>query len=121
MQNCVETVELPERKDTPSQTDDRKVHEELLIMMNKAKQISTTIKKSVVSNFSTNLDNMYQSGKKSKKAVDVTLNVLLKLHLQPQKERDERKRIDELKKGLKIQGNYLIVACSSTIQISIEP
>lgn len=38
---------------------------------------------------------MYQGGKKFKKAVDVTLNILLKLHLQPQKEREKRKRISE--------------------------
>lgn len=94
MQNCVDMVKSLERGN-PSQTDERNVDKELLVMMNKAKDISTTIKKSVVSNFSTNLDNMYQGGKKFKKAVDVTLNILLKLHLQPQKEREKRKRISE--------------------------
>ncbi|GAA5817238.1 hypothetical protein MFLAVUS_010781 [Mucor flavus] len=86
--------------DNPSQTDERNVDEEMLIIMNNAEYISATIKKSVVSNFSTNLENMYQSGKRFKKAVDITLKLLLKLHLQPQKERDKRKRIEKLNEGV---------------------
>ncbi|GAA5808840.1 hypothetical protein MFLAVUS_002239 [Mucor flavus] len=96
--NCMETVKPSKRDDNPSQTDELNVDEERLIMVNSAKQINATIKKSVVSNFSTNLENMYQSGKRFKKVVGITLKVLLKLHLQPQKERDKQKRIEELKK-----------------------
>lgn len=43
MQNCVDMVKSLERGN-PSQTDERNVDKELLVMMNKAKDISTTIK-----------------------------------------------------------------------------
>jgi hypothetical protein len=62
-----------------------------------AKAYNTTIKKSVVSRFATNLENMYMDGKIFYKAVDLSLYVLLQ-HLRPEKERNRRERLNEHQK-----------------------
>ena len=79
-----------------SQSIDNDVSSEVQHIFAEAKDFNATIKKSVIAQFSTNLDNMYKNGKRLKNAIEKTLRILLKLHLQPKKERIRRKYINEL-------------------------
>ena len=60
-----------------------------------AKSVNTTIKKSVVKQLSTNLDNMYMNNKKFNKTLDKLLLVLLKMNFQPKKERERRRFMNQ--------------------------
>ena len=79
-----------------SQSIDNDVSSEVQHIFAEAKDFNATIKKSVIAQFSTNLDNMYKNGKRLKNAIEKTLRILLKLHFQPKKERIRRKYINEL-------------------------
>ena len=79
-----------------SQSTDNNVSSEVQHIFAEAKDFNTTIEKSVIAQFSINLNNMYKNGKRLKNAIEKTLKILLKLHLQPKKERIRRKYINEL-------------------------
>jgi paraquat-inducible protein B len=79
-----------------SQSIENDVNSEVQRIFAEAKDFNATIKKSVIAQFSTNLDLMYKNGKRLKNAIEKTLRILLKLHLQPKKERSRRKYINEL-------------------------
>ncbi|CAO3698210.1 unnamed protein product [Rhizopus stolonifer] len=77
-------------EDTALQTDQDDVNQQLQGFIDLAKSANTTIKKSVVKQLSTNLDNMYMDNKKFNKTLDKLLLVLLKMNFQPKKERERR-------------------------------
>ncbi|KAG1180038.1 hypothetical protein G6F70_000780 [Rhizopus microsporus] len=79
-----------------SQPTDNNISSEVQHIFAEAKDFNVTIKKSVIAQFSTNLDIMYKNGERLKSAIEKTLRILLKLHIQPKKERIRRKYINEL-------------------------
>ncbi|CAO3699391.1 unnamed protein product [Rhizopus stolonifer] len=72
------------------QTDEDNVDQQFQEFIDLAKSVNTTIKKSVVKQLSTNLDNMYIDNKKFNKTLDKLLLVLLKMNFQSKKERERR-------------------------------
>ncbi|CAO3686699.1 unnamed protein product [Rhizopus stolonifer] len=72
------------------QTDEDNVDQQFQEFIDLAKSVNTTIKKSVIKQLSTNLDNMYMDNKKFNKTLDKLLLVLLKMNFQPKKERERR-------------------------------
>ncbi|CAO3676957.1 unnamed protein product [Rhizopus stolonifer] len=72
------------------QTEENDFDQQLQESINLAKSVNATIRKSVVKQLSTNLDNMYMDNKKFNKTLDKLLLVLLKMNFQPKKERERR-------------------------------
>lgn len=88
-------VEETSQAGNSSQSINNDVNNEVQHIIAETKDFNATVKKSFIGQFSTNLGLMYKNGKRLKNAIEKTLR-MLKLHLQPKKERSRRKYINEL-------------------------